>query len=201
MIPISKEDLSDEEFETIVSSRGFQKMLLYQRLADGIKVLQTHDLLYESMVQAIAEQHTEIDSVDPIHEVFSLLEREVAMYTEPLTAVDVDDPGLPDSLVSASDNAAPDSETDETEPEQIVEEHLADRLAETEELEVKANEIASAIGLPSTHVGGILGQWRHADDPPFAITASESPGSGNIWNIKRESPVEEETDSIESPIN
>lgn len=200
MITVSKEDLSDEEFETIVSSRGFQKMLLYRRLAEGIEVLQTHDMLYKSMVQAIADHHSEIDSVETVQEVLSLLEHEVETYTEPLTSTDEDESRLPDNLGSTLDDEVSDSESDETDPEQMVEEYIENRLAETGEVKVKANEIASDIGLPSTHIGGILGQWRHADDAPFAITASESPGSGNLWNIKRAGAVEEPTNSTESTV-
>jgi hypothetical protein len=198
MIKLSKEDLSDKEFEAIVSSRGFQKMLLYRRFADGIEVLQTHDRLYESMVQAIVEQHSEIDSADTVQEVFSLLQQEVETYTEPLTDSGKDDPQLPDALGSAGDRGTSHSETEKTDPEQVVHEYLTDRLAEVDELKLKASEIATDIELPSTHIGGILGKWRHSDNPPFAITASESPGSGNVWHIKQTDSPEENIDVTES---
>jgi hypothetical protein len=185
MISISKEDLSDEEFEAVVSSHGFQKMLLYQRLADGIEILQTHDQLYESMVRAITEQHSEIDSVDSIEEVLSLLEHEVETYTEPLTANSDDDPELLEPVSSFDDATDCSGTKQDGDPEEIVCEYLEDRLEECDEVELKANEIASEIGLQSTHVGGILGRWRNAEDPPFAITASESASSGNVWIIKQ----------------
>lgn len=186
MIPVSTEELSEEEFETIVSSRGFQKMLLYRRLADGIEVVRTHDRLYESMVEAITDQHSEIDSVQTVQEVLSLLEEEVRTYTEPLTPSDTDDPQLPEDLVSSHDDESLTGEgTREADPQATIRGFLEDRLAECDELEMKANEIASALGLRSTHVGGILGRWRHADDPPFAITAAESPGGGNVWTIRK----------------
>ena len=185
MIEISKEDLSDEELETIISSRGFQKMLLYQRLADGIRVLQTHDKLYESMVQAIARRHSELDSDEAVREVLTLLEYEVSMYTEPLTTSEEDKPQLPKKVKPDPDGPISDPELQETKSEEALREYLEDRLAETDELEIKASSIASDTDLSSYNIGGILGQWRHADDPPFAITAIEKTGSGNIWNIKR----------------
>lgn len=190
MITISKEDLSEEEFETIVHSRGFQKMLLYSRLADGIEVLQTHDMLYESMVHTITEEHSAIESVDTTRELLSLLQEEVATYTEPLSTADSETTLLPGDAVASSGVAGTEDESDEPEPETTVRNYLEDRLEEDDEIEVKAHEIASAIGLRSTNVGGILGRWRHADEAPFAISASESTGSGNIWTIKRSAPNE-----------
>lgn len=184
MITIAKDDLSEGEFEAVVQSRGFQKMLLYQRLADGIEVLQTHDLLYESMVRAITEQHSEIESIDTTREVLEHLEHEVATYTEPLTAGDSGESQLPLEETTPLEEATT-GEVVETSPEQMVQKYLENCLTENDELEVKAKEIASAIGLRSTHIGAILGQWRQADDAPFAISASESPGSSNLWTIRR----------------
>lgn len=114
-----------------------------------------------------------------------MLEHEVETYTEPLTANSDDGPELPEQ-VSSLDGATDFGGTKEDGgPEKIVREYLEDRLEECDEVEVKANEIASEIGLQSTHVGGILGRWRNAEDPPFAITASESASSGNVWIIKQ----------------
>ncbi|WP_340100496.1 hypothetical protein [Salinibaculum salinum] len=186
MISISKEDLSEEEFEAVITSSGFQKMLLYQRLADGIDVLRTHDRLYKSMIRAITEQHSEIDSVDSIEEVLSLFEHEVATYTEPLTANNDNEPELLTEPVSTFDDVpASGDATVKDDPEKIVREYLEDRFEECDEIKIKANEIASDIELRSTHVGGILGRWRNAENPPFAITASESATSGNVWTIKQ----------------
>lgn len=189
MTTVSTEDVSEEEFEAVIASRGFQKMLLYQRLADGLEILQMHDPLYDSLVETIADQHSEIDSPEAIEEVFALLDQEVTTYTEPVTETETDDPQLPAVLVSALEEATTEADTDreEADPEQTVQEYLEERLATTDELTLKANEIASDLGLASTHVGGILGQWRTAENPPFAITASESATSGNIWTI---SPAE-----------
>ncbi|WP_302082910.1 hypothetical protein [Salinibaculum rarum] len=183
MISVSKEQLSDEEFKTVIQSRGFQKMLLYQRLADGIEVLQTHDLLYESMVHSITERHSDIDSEDVTREVLDHLEREVARYTEPLVASDADGSHQSQDKDIVLTDAVTTPEESETNPEKTVQEYLENRLEETNELNLKANEIASDLGLASTHVGGILGQWRNAENSPFAITASESASSGNVWTI------------------
>lgn len=186
MINISKEDLTEEEFEDIIASRGFQKMLLYQRLADSIEVLRAHDRIYDSMVRAITNQHSEIDSVDAVIEVLSLLEREVATYTEPLTADNDDEPQLSTDSVSSHDDVTTTSHaTVDANPEETVQAFLENRLEECDQIEMKANEIASAIGLESTHVGGILGRWRHSEDAPFTITASEESSGGNVWMIAR----------------
>jgi hypothetical protein len=165
-------------------------MLLYQRLADGIGILRTHDRLYESLVRAITERHSEIESADTTREVLDLLEDEIAMYTEPLEANTDETTSLSHDIVTASAGADINAETDEAEPENVIQQYLKDRLEDTDKVEVKANEIASAIGLQSTHIGGILGQWRQSDDAPFAISASESPGDGNIWTIERVSTLE-----------
>jgi hypothetical protein len=183
MTTVAPEDVSDEEFEAVISSRGFQKMLLYQRLADGIEILQMHDSLYDSLLETIVEQHSEIDSPETVEEVFSLLNQEVTTYTEPFTGSETDNPQLPEVLVSALEEATPNQDTEGTEPEEAVREYLENRLVETDELNLKANEIASDLDLASTHVGGILGQWRNAESPPFAITASESASSGNVWTV------------------
>lgn len=185
----SKEDLSEEEFKTVVQSRGFQKMLLYQRLADGIEVLQTHDRLYDSMVRAITEQHSEIESVDVTREVLEHLESEVATYTEPLMPRDSDENSLSQEA-TLHDKLTTTDEAGDTDPKQRVQQYLEECLTESDKLEMKAKDIAAAVGLQSTHVGGILGQWRHGDDPPFAISASESPGSGNLWIIRQPAPSE-----------
>lgn len=185
MIRISPDSLSEEEFETVVQSRGFQKMVLYQRLAEGIEVLRTHDLLYESMVQAITEQHSEIESPETTQELLSLLEREVATYTDPLTAEDGEELPLAPDAVQHHDETSRRDSADDTDPEEVLRTYLDRRLEDGATMEMKAKDIAEELGLQSTHVGGILGRWRHADDPPFAITAAESTGSGNLWMIEQ----------------
>lgn len=185
MINISKEELSEEEFEAVIASRGFQKMLLYQRLAEGIEVLQTHDRLYESMIQAITDQHSQIDSADTTQEVLSLLQHEVKKYTEPLTTDDDEAHTLSDKLVSNQTKPTTKEGVGfDNNAEKTLQEYLEERLDEREIIELKANEIASDIGLQSTHVGGILGRWRNSEDPPFVITASESASGGNLWTIE-----------------
>jgi hypothetical protein len=190
MITVSKDDLSEEEFETIIQSRGFQKMLLYQRLADGIEILRTHDRLYESLVRAITDRHSEIESADMTREVLDLLEDEIGMYTEPLEATTDETTSSPHDVAVALDDVTTDDGTGEAEPENAVQQYLEERLEENDQIEIKANEIASVIGLHSTYVGGILGQWRQSEDAPFAISASESPGDGNIWTIERVAALE-----------
>lgn len=142
------------------------------------------------MVRAITDRHSEIESADTTREVLDLLEDEIAMYTEPLGANTDETTPLPNDVAAALDGVTTDDGTGESEPENAVQQYLEERLEENETIEIKANEIASVIGLQSTHVGGILGQWRQSDDAPFAISASESPGGGNIWTIERVAALE-----------
>jgi hypothetical protein len=183
MFDVSAENLSEEEVETIIQSRGFQKLLLYQRLAEILAVLKADDILYEPIMRSITEDHPEIESVDATQTAFSLFEDEVQKYTQPVTAT-TDETSLPLPAAALQSDATVDTETDDIKPEEELHEYLEERLKSNDEIEMKAKEIASAIGLQSTHVGTILGRWRHAEDPPFSITASESTGSGNIWTIQ-----------------
>lgn len=81
---ISTEDLTDEQIERVLNSRGFQKMLAYSRLADGIDVLEEEDEIFESMVNTITKQHSQVRSEASIREVLDLFQQEVATFTEPL---------------------------------------------------------------------------------------------------------------------
>ena len=81
---ISTEDLTDEQIEQVLNSRGFQKMLAYQRLADGIAVLEEEDEIFESMVNTITKQHSQVRSQSSIREVLDLFQKEVETFTEPL---------------------------------------------------------------------------------------------------------------------
>jgi hypothetical protein len=38
------DDLTEDEIEAVLNTRGFRKMLAYQRLAEGIQVLADEDL-------------------------------------------------------------------------------------------------------------------------------------------------------------
>ena len=80
----STEDLTDEQIERVLNSRGFQKMLAYSRLADGIDVLEEEDEIFESMVNTITKQHSQVRSEASIREVLDLFQQEVATFTEPL---------------------------------------------------------------------------------------------------------------------
>jgi hypothetical protein len=79
---ISTDDLTDEQIERVLNSRGFQKMLAYSRLADGIEVLE--DELFESMVKNIQARHGSIRNDDSVREVLRLFRDEVETFTEPL---------------------------------------------------------------------------------------------------------------------
>lgn len=86
---LSIEDLTDEQIEAILNTRGFRKMLAYQRLAEGIQVLADEDEIYDSLVTAIQKQHGSISTESSIREVLRLFRQEVETFTEPL--VDADD--------------------------------------------------------------------------------------------------------------
>lgn len=105
---VSVDELTDEQIERVLNSRGFQKMLAYNRLADGIDVLETEDEIYESMVSTITKQHSNISTRASTREVLRLFREEVEAFTEPLVddetgeAVESDD--LEDLYVSESDS-------------------------------------------------------------------------------------------------
>lgn len=82
MIDVS--ELSDEEIEAVVNTRGFQKMLAYRRLSDGIEVLEDEDQIFESMVASITKQHSQVRSEDSTREFFRLFRNEVETFTEGL---------------------------------------------------------------------------------------------------------------------
>ena len=86
---ISTDDLTDEQIEAVLNTKGFQKMLAYSRLADGIDVLEDEDEIFESMVNTITKQHSSVSTESSIREVLTLFQREVSTFTEPL----VDDEG------------------------------------------------------------------------------------------------------------
>jgi hypothetical protein len=81
---ISTDDLTDEQIERVLNSKGFQKMLAYSKLADGIDVLEAEDEIFESMVNTITKQHTSVGTEASVREVLSLFRAEVSTFTEPL---------------------------------------------------------------------------------------------------------------------
>lgn len=86
---LSVDDLTDEEIEAVLNTRGFRKMLAYQRLAEGIQVLAEEDEIYDTLVTSILKQHSTVQSEDSIRQVLRLFREEVETFTEPL--VDSDD--------------------------------------------------------------------------------------------------------------
>ena len=87
---LSTDDLTDEQIEEILNTRGFRKMLAYQRLAEGIQVLADEDEIYDSLVTSITKQHSQVRSEQSVRDVLDLFRREVETFTEPL--VDAEDP-------------------------------------------------------------------------------------------------------------
>ena len=86
---LSVDDLTDEEIEAVLNTRGFRKMLAYQRLAEGIQVLADEDEIYDSLVNAILKQRSSVSTESSVREVLRLFREEVETFTEPL--VDADD--------------------------------------------------------------------------------------------------------------
>lgn len=89
MDPIDTSDLTEEEFEAVVNSLGFQKMLRYRRLGQGIEVLEEEDEVFDSLVSTITKQHSQVRSEDSTREFFRLFVEEVETFTDPM----VDDEG------------------------------------------------------------------------------------------------------------
>ena len=81
---ITTDDLTDEQIEQVLNSRGFQKMLAYQKLADGIEVLEEQDELYDSMVNSIQKQHDSVSTEKSIRQCLTLFRQEVQVFTEPI---------------------------------------------------------------------------------------------------------------------
>jgi hypothetical protein len=180
MITVDTSELSDDEFESIVQSRGFQKMLLYQRLSDGIEVLEDHDLVLDSMIESITDRHSQLESEEITRECLNLLYEEIRMYTEPLGRETTEKSarqvvGVADIMGGMESN----------ESVVAVREYISSQLTETETLEVKAKEIAKETGIHSTYVGRILGGWRNHEDAPFTVSATEASGGVNRWTIKQ----------------
>ncbi|AXR77709.1 hypothetical protein [Natrarchaeobaculum sulfurireducens] len=81
---IDVDELSDEEIQAVVNTRGFQKMLAYRRLSDGIEVLEDEDQIFESMVASITKQHSQVRSEESTREFFRLFRDEVETFTDGL---------------------------------------------------------------------------------------------------------------------
>lgn len=96
MNDIEYDDLTEEQKKRIIQTRGFQKMLAYTKLADGIEVLEEQDAIFDSMVTTITEKHSTVSSEDSVEQFFELFVDEVKTYTEDITddadgeATDVD---------------------------------------------------------------------------------------------------------------
>lgn len=87
---LTVDDLTEEQIEAVLNTRGFRKMLAYQRLAEGVQVLAEEDEIYDSLVTSILNQHSSVSTEDSIREVLDLFRNEVETFTEPL--VDAEDP-------------------------------------------------------------------------------------------------------------
>lgn len=85
---LTADDLTDDQIERVLNSRGFQKMLAYSKLADGIDVLEDEDELFESMIKTIEARHGSIRSTDSVREVLRLFCEEVETFTGPLVEDD-----------------------------------------------------------------------------------------------------------------
>lgn len=105
---IDADELTDEQIERVINSRGFQKMLAYTKLADGISVLADEDEIYDSLVHTIVKQHGSISTESSVREVLTLFREEVETFTEPLVseedAESLDSDSL-ESLYVESDDA------------------------------------------------------------------------------------------------
>jgi len=173
----SSSEFSDEEIAATLQSRGFLQLLLYQKLGDGLRLLQEHDALRDAVVADLTAQHSQIESEDVTREFLDVFSEEVLIWSEPM----FDEIG--DDIQVTITNAAGQRSGSPTDAEETVKDYLESRLSQTSPIELKANEVAAETGLQSTHVGGILGRWRKNDDAPFSVSVSETSGGSNIWQI------------------
>lgn len=81
---IDTSDLTEEEISAVVNSLGFQKMLRYRRLGQGIEVLADEDEVFDSLVSTITKQHTHVSSEASTREFFRLFIAEVQTFTDPM---------------------------------------------------------------------------------------------------------------------
>lgn len=91
MNPKDPDDLTDEQIQRVLRMRGFQKMLAYGKLADGIEVLNEEDKMFDSLVTTITNQHSQVRSEESVREFFKLFVQEVEAFTEPLVDADSDE--------------------------------------------------------------------------------------------------------------
>jgi len=181
MTPDVEDELTPDDLETVFGSLGFQKTLVYQQLDNGIEAIVNHELLFESLVTAITNQHSQVDSQEVTREFVTAFHREIRAYTESL---DSDTAKRIQTQALNQCQAARVAESDTTDAAGTVEKYLADRLEQEDVLQVQSKTIAESIGRKSRHVGQILGTWRNSDDAPFEVTASETAGEGNLWTIQ-----------------
>lgn len=181
MTPSVEDELTPDELEAVFGSLGFQKTLVYQQLDDGIEAIVNHERLFESLISAITNQHSQIDSQEVTREFVTAFHREIRAYTESL---DSDTAKRIQTQALNQCQATRVAESNTTGAAGTVEEYLADRLEQEDVLQVQSRTIAESVGLKSRHVGQILGMWRNSDDAPFDVTASETAGEGNLWTIQ-----------------
>lgn len=70
-------------------------------------------------------------------------------------------------------------------PEQRLLEYLEDELAQRDPLRTKSKYIAEALPMSASHIGGIIGQWRVAEDPPLEVSVWGGRAHSNLWVISR----------------
>ena len=81
---LSVDDLTEDQIEAVINTRGFRKMLAYQQLAEGVDVLADEDEIFDSLVTSILKQHSSVKSEGSIREVLRLFVEEIQTFTEPL---------------------------------------------------------------------------------------------------------------------
>lgn len=70
-------------------------------------------------------------------------------------------------------------------PEAALEAYLRQELAATDPpLHIKAKTIADALGLHSSHVGGLLGTWQTSADAPVTVSVWGGASHSRLWVIE-----------------
>ena len=181
MTPGADEEFTPDDLEAVFGSLGFQKTLVYQQLDDGIEAIVNHERLFESLVSAITNQHSQVDSQEVTREFITALHREIRAHTESL---DSDTAKRIQTQALNQCQAARVAESNTTDAAGTVKEYVADRLEQEDVLQVQSRTIAGSVGLKSRHVGQILGTWCSSENAPFEVTTSETVGEGNLWKIQ-----------------
>jgi hypothetical protein len=146
---------------------------IYNETIAGINMLENLPSIYQGTIANISERDPEIPQ--------EVAERVLTLFFCEMRRWKPTDRGVNDQTLEEIVEKSTESMTKE---EEIIWTYLEVRLEKGKKLEVTAKEIENQLGISSSKVGGILGNWRSAEDAPLSVSAIERDGKGNIWEIK-----------------